>query len=84
MGVIWFYLLFALTTAIAAHYELIAPVMREFALRNPEDNLVKHKWLSHGVMFLVGILVAPVLIFPTLIPSVGEAFRSVLVESLAG
>ena len=84
MDVIWMYGLFALTTAICAHYELIAPVMRELEVLAPEDDLVQSKWISHITMFLMSILFAPVVIVPALVPSAGNWFREALLVGLKG
>lgn len=84
MAVIYWYLLFALTTAFAAMYELVVPVLEEVALHNPEDNLVQNKTLSYVVFFLMAVISAPFLIIACLVPSAGETFRRVLLESLVG
>jgi hypothetical protein len=84
MEVITAYGLFALTTAIAAHYELINPVLKELSLREPDDNLALNPIITHIVAFLLSLLVAPFIVIPTLIPSAGETFRHTLITSLIG
>jgi hypothetical protein len=84
MDLIYGYALFAATTAIAAHYELINPVMEEVLAREPEDNISLHPKLTHMVAFLLSILLAPLVLVPTLIPSAGKTFRNTLVTSLIG
>lgn len=84
MGLITWYILFALTTAFAALYELVGPVLRQIEAVTPEDNLIKNKLLSYVVFFGLSVLCAPMLIIACLVPSTGEAFRRVLLQSLVG
>lgn len=80
----WAYFLFVFTTAIAAHYELINPVFKELRIRAPKDALVYNSTIAHITAFILSLLVAPILIVPTIIPSAGETFRVTLLESLIG
>lgn len=84
MDLIYYYGLFALSTAIAAHYELILPVLREVEILEPEDSLIKNKVVTNITAFILSILSAPILIIPTIIPSAGETFRRTLVQELVG
>lgn len=84
MELIYLYGLFALTTAICAHYELVSPVLKELAALSPGDTLVQNKALTHVTMFCLSLLFAPVIILPSLIPSAGNYFRESLLTSLVG
>lgn len=66
------YGLFALTTAIAGTLELCGPLLKEFD-RGPGK---EHPYLLVFVFFIGAILIAPLLLIPTIIPSQGEAFRN--------
>lgn len=78
------YVLFALTTGIVALYELVIPVMWELAILEPEDVVVKAKYTSYITFFIMSVLTAPILIFPCIIPSIGDRFRYALLEALRG
>jgi hypothetical protein len=84
MEVIYAYGLFALTTAIAAHYELIVPVLREVSAREPDDCLSLNPILTHLVAFILSLLLAPCVLVPTLVPSAGDTFKNTLITSLIG
>lgn len=78
------YGIFALTTALVAMYELVGPVLKEVELLNPEDQLIDNKLLSYAVFFGMSVLCAPFLIIACLVPTAGETFRRVLLQSLVG
>ena len=84
MEVIYLYVLFALTTAIAAQYELVSPVMRQLCKDVPEDHLVQSKWVTSITLFLMNILFAPVIIIPTITPSASEWYKDSLLVALKG
>lgn len=82
MGVIWFYILVCLTTAIAALYEIYFPVMRQLDIINPDNVVAQNKILGYTTMFLASILFTPVIFFAVIIPSWGENFRQSMLKSL--
>lgn len=77
------YALFAVTTSLAAMYELFVPALNEVELRNPENNIVEYRWLSLVTFFLLALLAAPLILPSCLVPGLSERFRSTLVESLS-
>lgn len=81
MSVLTVYLLFALTTAIAALYELFVPILREYALIEPNDVLVENPYLTYTVCFLSVLVFAP-LFFPiVLIPSMSAWFKKSILDT---
>lgn len=84
MSVLAWYFIFALTTAFAAMYELIGPVLQLVELTNPEDQLISNKPLTYLVFFMMSILCAPFLIVACIVPAAGNTFRQVLLKSLVG
>lgn len=76
------YVLFALTTAVVAIYELIWPVMSQIRLTHSELNVAKQWKLTVGVFFVMCFMVAPLVLIPCLWPSKGERFRNTLYTSL--
>jgi hypothetical protein len=82
MEVIGWYTLFAVTTSFAALYELIHPVMFELSIHSPKDVMVEHKFLSYFVFFGFSLVIAPLIIIPVLVPSLGEQVRNKLLSTL--
>lgn len=76
------YALFALTTAIAAMYELVIPVYREVEKENPKTPMVEYKKITLSTFFLLCVLVAPLVFIPSIVPSRGERFRAALKNSM--
>lgn len=82
MGFLMAYLLFALTTAIAAMYELILPVYRELQAEKAVTPLLEYKWIGLSTFFIFCVLVAPLVFFPSIIPKSGVRFREALKTSI--
>lgn len=82
MGFVMAYALFALTTAIAAMYELVLPVFKEVTKEQPNTPLVEYKTITISTFFLLCVLVAPLVFIPSIVPSRGERFRSALKTSM--
>lgn len=82
MGLIEFYILFALTTAVVVIYELVWPVIQQIRLTHSELNVARQWKLTLTVFFVMSFAVAPLLIIPCLWPSKGERFRNTLYTSL--
>jgi len=73
------YALFALATSITGVYELLWPVMTK---QESEHGKVDNKLLLYVTFFITCTLVAPLIIFSCLVPSMGIKFREVLQEAL--
>lgn len=73
-----FYLLFALTTAFTAVYEILYPVMQ---LRKQEFE-VENQTVTYVTFFLLTFLIAPLIFLSCVIPSMGERFRNSLYDGL--
>jgi hypothetical protein len=63
-------------------YELIIPVMKALEKREPSNSLIENKILAYITFFLFGTLVAPLLLFSTIIPSFSDRFRIALLGAL--
>jgi hypothetical protein len=74
------YALFALTTAIAAHYELIWPVIQKESLDT--DSIVPNRFLLSIVFMCINILAAPLVFLSCIIPEWGIRFRETLQTAL--
>lgn len=82
MGLIEWYVLFALTTACAASYELFWPVVRSLAITHPELQIVQSRAITMAVFFIMAFVLAPMTILPCLVPKMGVRFRHTLWETL--
>lgn len=82
MELIWYYLLFAATTAIAATYELFWPVIKQVAEENPKLTVTENKKTATVTFCIFAFAVAPIVLVPTIVPKAGERFRKTLYTAL--
>lgn len=82
MSFIGFYLLFAVTTAIVAVYELFWPVISQLKTAHPELEVMQYWKTSLFTLFTGALLFAPVLFPICIIPSWSEKFRGFLTREL--
>ena len=82
MGLIEGYILFALATTIAALYELFIPVINSLSLTHSEIQVIQHKWITLATFTCITLVVAPMMLLPCIVPSMGERFRKSLWETL--
>ena len=82
MEPVFYYGLFALTTAIAACYELFYPVLKELGKTHPDLNVVQYSNLTLTTFAVFSFAVAPLVLLPCLIPSFGVRFREALKVAL--
>jgi RsiW-degrading membrane proteinase PrsW (M82 family) len=78
------YLIFALTTSIASILILMRPVYQRLKKNEPLNMLVQAPAITYFVFAILGILAAPFILLPTLIPSQSELFKDTLYESIKG
>lgn len=82
MEIVFWYLLFSMTTSFAAMYELIIPVMHVLEKEDPKNSVVENKIIAYITFFLFGMLAAPLIVFSTIIPPFGTRFRNSLLKAL--
>ena len=79
MDFLFWYGLFALTTALAAVYELVIPVLnKEQTLKGTVENY----YIYYVVFIPLFIITAPLVFLMTVVPNFGESFRNTLHNSL--
>jgi len=83
MEIVYWYILFAITTSATAVYELYVPVMRALEEANEENTVIEYKYISYFVFIVFTLGLAPLMLFPCIIPSFGERFRIALIKSLS-
>lgn len=79
MEFLFFYVLFAVTTAFSAIYQILIPVS---TFRQSEGHTIEGKPIVYITFFLLTILVAPVVFFSCIIPSMCDRFQSALYKGL--
>ena len=82
MEVLMWYALFAVTTSLAAMYELFVPTVNELKRSNPEHNVVEYKYITYFVFFTFTLALAPLILPACLVPSIGNTFRKALLQGL--
>ena len=79
MSFLYLYALFAVTTGFAAVYQIMIPVMQ---LRAFQEFEIENKYILYVTFFLLVVLVAPVIFFSCISPTMGERFKSSLYNGL--
>lgn len=79
MSFIFFYSIFAVATGIAALYELLVPIVQQRLLEGFE---VRNMYMTYFVFFVIVTIVAPLVFFSCVIPSMGDTFRKSLYKGL--
>ena len=79
MEFLFFYALFAITTAFSAVYQILMPVIM---VRQSEGHVVENKFVVYLTYFLLTILMAPVVFFSCIVPSMCTRFQGALYKGL--
>jgi ABC-type multidrug transport system permease subunit len=74
MDLIGYYLLFAFSTSITACYVWFWPILQQTKEKGVTNALTNAPILSIVVYVIVTALIAPVIVLPLLVPSMGEKF----------
>lgn len=82
MGLIEYYLIFALATGIACWYEFYWPVMQEARTAGVINVVTSNPLLSSVVYIVMSTIIAPVLIIPFLSTRKSELFKEGLRKSI--
>lgn len=82
MEFLFLYFVFALATSLTAFLEFFWPVVKSIRQTKP-DTMVAENWKTALFSLTVaGLLIAPMLLFVTVVPKYNESFRYHLEESL--
>lgn len=82
MSFLGFYLLFAITTAIVAVYELFWPVISQLMIARPELQVMEYWKTSLATLFFSAVLFAPVVFPLCIVPAWSEKFKKFLTLEL--
>ena len=75
MSFIFVYSLFAVSTGLCALYEILHPVIQDRLLEGFE---IRGRYAMYPVFFIITVIVAPLVFFSCIIPSMGDTFRKSL------
>lgn len=70
------YAIFALTTSLTGYVTLIRPALERLKHEQPLHDMAQAPIMSAAVFIIMGFLVAPIIIFPTLFPGAGKKFQN--------
>lgn len=82
MSLITIYVIFALTTALSALYELFWPVIRDVRTLEPETMVARNWKMATFSLFVGALILAPLMIPSVIVPGFGEKFRNKLYHNL--
>lgn len=80
MGLIEYYLIFALTTAIFALIDVFMPTLRAAKAEGVKNTLTENPKLSYLIYVCITTIIAPLVILPMLVPSMNERFRNSIIK----
>ena len=75
----YYYCLFCVTTATMGLWEIINPVLRIVSKETPDCVTVENPFITYTVFFAAALLLAPILFFALIVPSIKYKF----IESMA-
>ena len=79
MEFLFYYTLFALTTAIMSLFELLQPVIQ---IQEKIHGKVENKIATYIAFLGISILLAPLVFLSCIVPSMGEVFRKSLLKGV--
>jgi hypothetical protein len=82
MDVMGYYLLFAFSTSLTACYSWFWPILSNARNKGVTNSLTKSPVLSIVIYILITTVIAPIIVFPILIPKMGESFARGLEREL--
>lgn len=62
---------------------LLNPIFTKIADKNPKNPIVEYAFITRAVFFLMSLLLAPMMFFSVIVPSMGDRFKDALEESLS-
>lgn len=82
MGLIEYYLIFALTTSIMALIDVFLPTLNQARRDGISNVLTENPKLSVLVYLVITAIIAPLILLPLLIPSMNTRFRNSLADTI--
>lgn len=82
MELIWYYLIFAVSTGLVNCIFLLAPVIALARAEGVRNVFTYNTKIAYTVYFFISTLIAPLTILPILVDSVGARFREGLARTI--
>lgn len=82
MGLIEYYLIFALTTSIMALIDVFLPTLNQARRDGIKNVLTENPKLSVVVYLVLTSIIAPLILLPLLVPSMNVRFRESLTATI--
>ena len=79
MELLSLYAIFAIATAFSAIYQILMPVV---AVRQDEGHVVESKFVVYTTFFILTVMLAPIIFFSCIIPSMCDRFQGALYKGL--
>jgi len=76
------YLIFAAATAATSLITIIIPVIDKISVVKPFNDIAQSPILAQFVFFVVGLLVAPLILIPSIVPAYNKTFQDSLFTTL--
>jgi len=76
MGLIEYYLIFAITTALSCCYEFFWPCIKEADDLGVKNEFTEYPKLSCFIYICISTIIAPILLMPLLFTRSGEKFKN--------
>ena len=77
------YFVFAITTSIVCYINLVGPVLKRLKAERPLSDISQSPLLSIMVFILIGVIIAPIVFIPSIVPKHALVFQDALFETLA-
>lgn len=76
------YFIFSLTTSIAGYINLVRPVLLKIKEEAPLCDISQSPTIALFIFLVLGILIAPLMFLPSIIPSMASTFKDALFNTL--
>ena len=82
MGLIAYYLIFALATALFALIDVFIPALQQARINGIKNTMTDNPLLSYLVYVGITAITAPIVVVPLLVPSMNMRFKTSLYKAL--
>lgn len=79
MEFLFYYTIFAITTAIVSVFELLHPIIQK---REKLHEKIENKTATYVAFIGISLLIAPLIFFSCIVPVMGEVFRKSLYDGV--
>lgn len=76
------YAIFCLATSTTFIFTVVKPVMKTLAIEKPLCDISQHRYLALGIFFIMGLIFAPIVLLPAIVPKYNLTFSDTLYNTL--